>query len=96
MHGLQGHASQHDEPTCWEGRIPTQHPTNRLPKHLPDHTRRFADVLVHNRAGYDLEEVCINVGRNCSSKQGLASPLKSRAQQLTCDLQHRFDLRTQF
>mmetsp|Transcript_44288 Transcript_44288/g.132617 ORF Transcript_44288/g.132617 Transcript_44288/m.132617 type:complete len:200 (+) Transcript_44288:650-1249(+) len=44
-----------------------------IPKHLADHARRLANVLVHNRGGHHLKEVGIDVGSNGTRQQSLTS-----------------------
>lgn len=43
-----------------------------VPKHLADQPRALADVLVHDGRRHHLEEVGVNVGRNCARQQCLA------------------------
>ena len=44
----------------------------RVPEHFTDDTRRLADILVHNGAGDDLEEVCVEGRGHRSCKERLA------------------------
>ena len=41
-------------------------------EHLPDQAGRLSNVLVHDRAGDDFEEVCVELTGNCSCQQGLS------------------------
>jgi len=44
----------------------------RVREHLPDHARRLADVLVHDGARHDLEEVAVELAGDGARQQRLA------------------------